>query len=510
MLTMLRCVQMKEDKSQVKVKIPKANQSKWVDWDSEELCALYTHCKRHVVSDSYASFRKSRTGRPVVPGAVGLQNLGNTCFMNSMLQCLSNTEPLTKFFMSGEYTKDINQTNPLGMGGRLAEAYGNLLREMWGGEYTVVCPTDFKRKIGAYAPQFAGFQQQDSQELMNFLLDGLHEDLNRVKSKPATDTVESKGRPDEVVAEEAWETHRLRNRSMIVDTLQGQLKSDVTCDQCGKQSVTFDPFMSLSVPIPIKHLRDLLVTFIPYDGAAPIRYCAKVEKAGCIADLKAWFQEEDNFDPHTLVVGDTYNHRIFRFLGDKRRISEIRDNDVIMVYQIPQLAGEPPKKADEKRGVLSSAFSRVTGGYSRSKQPSDQELTNNSPGCVHLMYRHEEVHHGVARMQPHGDPRILSLYALSGERGVMPTANQLRQGVLDAIRRLLQGGEDLTVDTAPYKVMVLDKAGSGHRGAREIVAGEERVDIDPNKEALYIDFNAEQYRSGFDFKELVVRARARG
>ena len=67
---------MKEDKSEVKVKVKKANVTKWVEWDSEELCALYTHCKRHVAADTFSTFRKSRTGRPVVSGAVGLQNLG--------------------------------------------------------------------------------------------------------------------------------------------------------------------------------------------------------------------------------------------------------------------------------------------------------------------------------------------------------------------------------------------------------------------------------------------------
>ena len=75
---------------------------------------------------------------------------------------------------------------------------------MWSGNFTVVVPLTFKAVIGEFAPQFAGYQQQDSQELMNFLLDGLHEDLNRVMKKPYVETLESGGRPDDVVAPLAW------------------------------------------------------------------------------------------------------------------------------------------------------------------------------------------------------------------------------------------------------------------------------------------------------------------
>lgn len=64
-------------------------------------------------------------------GITGLQNLGNTCFMNSGLQCLSNTTELTKYFLFGHYKQDINKKNPLGMGGRLATAYAELIRDMW-------------------------------------------------------------------------------------------------------------------------------------------------------------------------------------------------------------------------------------------------------------------------------------------------------------------------------------------------------------------------------------------
>ena len=107
-------------------------------------------------------------------GVVGLCNLGNTCFMNSILQCLSNTQAITNIFTSESYKEDINSDNPLGHGGKLAKVYAQLIQDMWSGSYLKIYPREFKTTIGDFQPQFAGYEQQDSQELMNFLLDGLH------------------------------------------------------------------------------------------------------------------------------------------------------------------------------------------------------------------------------------------------------------------------------------------------------------------------------------------------
>ena len=145
------------------------------------------------------------------------------------------------------------------MQGHLAEAYGQLLKDMWSGSFTVVSPTDFKYQIGLKAPQFAGYQQQDSQELMNFLMDGLNEDLNRVLKKPIVEGVESDGRPDEVIAGLSWEGYKKRNDSVVADVFAGQLRSHVRCNVCDRESTTFDPFMSLSVPIPTKDTKPFVV-----------------------------------------------------------------------------------------------------------------------------------------------------------------------------------------------------------------------------------------------------------
>merc|ERR1712159_704093 len=108
--------------------------------------------------------------------------------MNSTIQCLSNTDPLRRFFTSGAFKKDVNKDNPLGHGGQIATEYANVMQRMWSTSpsYASISPSSLKKVIGQFAPHFAGYQQQDSQELLAFLLDGLHEDLNRVLDKPGT------------------------------------------------------------------------------------------------------------------------------------------------------------------------------------------------------------------------------------------------------------------------------------------------------------------------------------
>lgn len=83
-----------------------------------------------------------------------------------------------------------------------------------------VSPKGFKAALARFAPQFGGYSQQDSQELLAFLLDGLHEDLNRVRQKPYVEEADADGRPDKVVAAEAWANYRKRNDSVIVDHFQ--------------------------------------------------------------------------------------------------------------------------------------------------------------------------------------------------------------------------------------------------------------------------------------------------
>ncbi|KAI9362954.1 hypothetical protein DFJ73DRAFT_811732, partial [Zopfochytrium polystomum] len=199
--------------------------------------------------------------RPTEPRAlVGLDNLGNTCFMNSILQCILSTDMLVGYFFLGAYKKDINKRSP--MKGQLAIAFANLVNEAMKhyGLSKSIAPSQFKRQIEQWAPQFAGYNQQDSQEFLRFMLDGLHEDLNRVQVRPKftykdsdVDVLSSSDK-----ATLSWNRYHAVSSSLVFDLFGGQLQSTVKCLGCGAQSTTFDMFWDLSLPIPKVYQRSRL------------------------------------------------------------------------------------------------------------------------------------------------------------------------------------------------------------------------------------------------------------
>ncbi|XP_056121251.1 ubiquitin carboxyl-terminal hydrolase 11 [Rhinichthys klamathensis goyatoka] len=269
------------------------------------------------------------------PGVCGLTNLGNTCFMNSALQCLSNTPPLTEYFLMNLYLEELNFTNPLGMKGEIAEAYADVIKQMWSGRHYSVVPRVFKTKVGHFASQFLGYQQHDSQELLSFLLDGLHEDLNRVKKKEYIELKDADGRPDQEVAEEAWRNHLRRNDSVIVDTFHGLFKSTLVCPECNKVSVTFDPFCYLSVPLPVSKERVMEVFYVSLDPMAkPTQYRLIVPKAGRVIDLCTALSQATDVPPSQMAVADVFNHRFYRIYQAEESLSCILDRDDIFVYQL--------------------------------------------------------------------------------------------------------------------------------------------------------------------------------
>jgi len=185
-------------------------------------------------------------------GCSGLRNIGNTCFMNSVIQCLSNTKQLTNYLLKDDHVREINTSNS-SMKGSLIKAFATVIKSLWKGGGRVVDPSSLKGAVNRFAPRFSGYNQEDSQEFLRYLLEGLHEDVNRVltKPQPINSEIDSSLSVCEQ-AMEAWKRYLRRDDSHLVDLFVGQLKSTLRCSDCGYESVTFEPFWDLSLGIPSK------------------------------------------------------------------------------------------------------------------------------------------------------------------------------------------------------------------------------------------------------------------
>ncbi|GAA5928184.1 hypothetical protein JCM10213_005673 [Rhodosporidiobolus nylandii] len=188
--------------------------------------------------------------------AVGLSNLGNTCYINAVLQCVAATEPLAEFFLSGDYEKEINLQNPLATKGELARAFSHLLRGLLRGDRGFISPNRLRNVLARSSSLFHNAEQQDAHEFLLWLMDALQEEFNLVLAAPPAKAnspereAELERLPEVVAADQEWAKYRERNDSVVVDFWQGQLRNRMECLRCHQTSTTFEPLHTLSLAIP--------------------------------------------------------------------------------------------------------------------------------------------------------------------------------------------------------------------------------------------------------------------
>uniref|UniRef100_A0A3P9DQF5 ubiquitinyl hydrolase 1 n=1 Tax=Maylandia zebra TaxID=106582 RepID=A0A3P9DQF5_9CICH len=191
-------------------------------------------------------------------GRTGLRNVGNTCFLNAVVQCLSHTCGLRGYCLLRSYKHEKFSKEEA----KLME-FSKVLSGLWDvneGD-KVVNPRQFYNVFTEAVPYFNGYQQ-DAQEFLRFLLNKLHTEINR---RPY---VRRAGKEPEqkfarFISEEAavmWKKHLERDDSIIV-LFSGQLRSSLHCSVCSHYSNTFDVFCDLSLPIPKVTLRECLDLF---------------------------------------------------------------------------------------------------------------------------------------------------------------------------------------------------------------------------------------------------------
>ncbi|KAL0345368.1 UNVERIFIED_CONTAM: Ubiquitin C-terminal hydrolase 22 [Sesamum radiatum] len=181
---------------------------------------------------------------PLPCGLRGLSNLGNTCFMNSVLQALLHTPPLRNYFLSDKHNRfycerenrtivtrktEINKANNKNVQLCLACDLDAIFSAVFSGDRMPYSPAKFLYSWWQHASNLASYEQQDAHEFFISMLDGIHEKMQKDRRKPHI-----QGSGDCCIA------HRV---------FSGILRSDVMCTSCGFTSTTYDPCVDISLDL---------------------------------------------------------------------------------------------------------------------------------------------------------------------------------------------------------------------------------------------------------------------
>ncbi len=151
---------------------------------------------------------------------------------------------------------------------------------------------------------------------------------------------EASGISDKLASKEAWVRHLVRNESIIVDLFHGQYKSTLVCSICSKVSVTFDPFMTLSLPIPGKKEK-FLFFFIPYhinSEYSNFKGEVYLRETEYVSDFRQAVEKKYGINAGSFIVTTVTDNNFKKMIDQNSKIEETMNSGTILLYEIcPEL-----------------------------------------------------------------------------------------------------------------------------------------------------------------------------
>ncbi|XP_037665561.1 ubiquitin carboxyl-terminal hydrolase 43 isoform X2 [Choloepus didactylus] len=267
------------------------------------------------------------------PGAQGLKNHGNTCFMNAVVQCLSNTDLLAEFLALGRYRAAPGRAE-------VTEQLAALVRALWTREYTPQLSAEFKNAVSKYGSQFQGNAQHDALEFLLWLLDRVHEDLDGSARGPVAAKLQPEvSRNSENLPSPSPQPSL--GRSFVQSHFQAQYRSSLTCPHCRKQSNTFDPFLCVSLPIPLRQTRFLSVTLVfPSKTQQFLRVGLAIPILGTVAALRKMVAEEGDVPVDEVILVEMDPSGFQRSFFDEEDLNTIAEGDNVYAFHAPPSPGQ--------------------------------------------------------------------------------------------------------------------------------------------------------------------------
>ncbi len=291
----------------------------------------------------------------------GIVNIGNTCYMNSVLQILLNLENIKNFLTNINFAYWKNRKNKYGYNGRIIDEFAILFDEYQNHSKEVIKPLKFKFAIGEINPQFKNLDQQDSQEFLSYLIDVLHEELNIKSDKEYIVNPENYDGCEEQLSGEYWANNLRRNTSFIHSLFLGQMKSTLTCGKCQVKKISYETFTNLNIPIPQKKtiLLNIIMHRIPFTYKAYYfenygekikllnQIDNKIKDLNNLEKIKKSYNEEDKEFISNMDEG--FNHKINKLNQEKIYEEEKQKDQYEEIFNLKSYLNIENKKNREEK-----------------------------------------------------------------------------------------------------------------------------------------------------------------